>query len=73
MLRTQRETMVGEAFRGYLHRNVTIGLLEYLLDPLSIAEGLSAKSRVRVLIFIYSSILVLLCTIEVHSIIIGTR
>lgn len=34
-----------ESFRGYLHRNVTTGLLEHLLDPPSIAEGLSARAN----------------------------
>lgn len=35
----------GENFRGYLHRNVTTRLLEHLLDPQSIAEGLSARKQ----------------------------
>jgi hypothetical protein len=35
----------GVNFRGYLYRNVTTGLLEHLLDPLSIAEGGSARKQ----------------------------
>jgi hypothetical protein len=35
----------GENFRGYLHRNVTTGLLEHLLDPPSIVEGGSARKQ----------------------------
>jgi hypothetical protein len=34
-----------ENFRGYLYRNVTIGLLEHLLDPLSIIKGGSARKQ----------------------------
>jgi hypothetical protein len=32
-----------ENFRGYLHCNITTGLLEHLLDPLSIIKGGSAR------------------------------
>jgi hypothetical protein len=32
-------------FKGYLHRNITTGLLEHLLDPLSIIKGRSARKQ----------------------------
>jgi hypothetical protein len=34
-----------ENFRGYLHCNITTGLLKHLLDPLSIIKGGSIKKQ----------------------------